>query len=158
MATPCKFGHDAGRAANGDCRECHRIRSRKRRQERKDQIRAQKLRYRARHPEKYAEETARWRARNPEKRRIARKNGKSRERAAGGSYSTEDIRRILKQQRGRCAYCRIRLGEFHIDHIVAISRGGSNRPGNLQLTCEACNLRKHARDPISFAQSLGMLL
>ncbi len=78
---------------------------------------------------------------------------------AGGSYSTEDIRRILKQQRGRCAYCRDRFGnQFHIDHILALSRGGSNYPHNLQLTCETCNLRKHARDPINFAQSLGMLL
>lgn len=62
-------------------------------------------------------------------------------------------------QRGRCAYCREILGDdTHIDHIQPVSRGGSGEKRNFQLTCSGCNLAKNARDPIEFAQSLGMLL
>jgi len=95
---------------------------------------------------------AAWRARNPEKRRAARKARKSTRR--------ENLRASLSTaQRGRCAYCRERLGEdSHIDHIVAVARGGSNRRSNLQLACADCNMRKGAKDQIVFAQSMGMLV
>lgn len=31
------------------------------------------------------------------------------------------------------------------DHIVPISRGGTNEPGNLQPACRECNASKHNR-------------
>jgi 5-methylcytosine-specific restriction endonuclease McrA len=36
-------------------------------------------------------------------------------------------------------------GPFHIDHIVPVSRGGSNRDDNLCVACAPCNLRKSAK-------------
>ena len=65
-------------------------------------------------------------------------------------------------QKGKCAYyatCRksIRNG-FHIDHILALSKGGSNWIRNIQLTCASCNLSKQAKHPLVFARQIGLLL
>jgi 5-methylcytosine-specific restriction endonuclease McrA len=96
---------------------------------------------------------------SPDKRKAARANSEAKRRGADGKYTPADIRQILKSQKGKCAYCRIVIGDnYHIDHIVPLTKGGTNWPRNLQVTCGPCNLAKHARDPITHAQSLGLLL
>jgi len=100
-----------------------------------------------------------WRSKNPEKRRASIVRRRAKERNAGGSHTAQDIKWILRAQRGKCAYCREKFGDkYHVDHIVALSKGGSNDRSNIQLTCKSCNLRKHAKDPIDYAQSIGMLI
>ena len=39
-----------------------------------------------------------------------------------------------------CCGCAIIWTEFHVAHITALSRGGSNMPDNLTITCMMCNL------------------
>lgn len=99
-------------------------------------------------------------AENPERARIAARNRRASKKQAEGTYTADDVIGLLKAQRGRCAYCRvdIRKLKYHVDHITALSRGGSNYRRNLQLTCPTCNLSKHAADPIEFAQRTGRLL
>jgi 5-methylcytosine-specific restriction endonuclease McrA len=100
-----------------------------------------------------------WRKNNPLQVRVQVSNRAARNRNAHGSHTDEDIQRIKNQQRNKCAYCRKPLGKkWHIDHIKPISKGGSNEPSNIQLTCAICNTKKNAHDPIYFAQKLGKLL
>lgn len=66
--------------------------------------------------------------------------------------------RIVYLQAGRCACCRKRLADFHVDHIVPLARGGTNDRRNMQVLCPSCNLDKGANDPIEFAQRQGRLL
>lgn len=62
-------------------------------------------------------------------------------------------------QRWKCAICvRGIKTSYHVDHIVPVSRGGKTEVWNLQLLCPPCNLKKHAKDPIEYMQSLGRLL
>jgi 5-methylcytosine-specific restriction endonuclease McrA len=62
-------------------------------------------------------------------------------------------------QRGRCVYCRRKVGEsFHLDHIVPLARGGRNEDDNVQITCAFCNVSKGAKDPYEFAKRRGQLL
>ncbi len=100
--------------------------------------------------------TRKWFRKNKEYQRI--RQNKRRANDDGRSYTAEDIARIRKAQRNRCAACRKKLDQFHIDHIKAISRGGSNHPRNIQLLCPPCNIRKKDKDPIDFMQSMGALL
>lgn len=94
--------------------------------------------------------------------RAIRRNRKARIRNACGTHTAADIDQLFKLQKGRCANpkCRKRLsvGQFHIDHIVPIARGGSNDRRNLQLMCAHCNQAKHSKDPVIWAREHGLLI
>ncbi len=116
-------------------------------------------RWRVANLDKVRESHARKVAAFPDKYRAYRRNYKVRKRNAPGSHTGDDIVALLKAQSGKCAYCRVKLGrKYHVDHILALSKGGSNDRVNLQILCAPCNQSKSAKDPIVFAQSLGMLL
>ena len=69
-----------------------------------------------------------------------------------GFYLPDDIVVLYKLQEGQCYYCEAPLGNiggkdaYHLDHLMAISKGGTNWPGNLALACSLCNRRKHSHD------------
>ncbi len=70
-----------------------------------------------------------WQAANPEKSRLYHRVSRARRRAAEGFHTADDITRIRKLQRNRCAICRRKLGdEDHTDHITPLARGGTNWP------------------------------
>ena len=124
-----------------------------------DRVRAQRKTFRALNKDRLNAKIAEWAKANPTKRRAKEKAREGRERGAEGTFTAADIERILVAQKGRCAICRKPLnGQYHVDHIKPIARGGSNWPRNLQLLCPADNQSKHARDPIDWARSLGLLV
>jgi hypothetical protein len=51
---------------------------------------------------------------------------------------------VWRRDRGTCVECRSR-GRLEFDHIIPVSRGGSNTARNIELRCEPCNRRKGAR-------------
>lgn len=98
--------------------------------------------------------------RDPERFKTYVRNRRARVESAPGDHTREAVVQILVAQKYRCAYCRTPLtkSNTHIDHIVAITRGGSNDRRNLQATCRTCNISKRDNDPIEYAQSIGLLL
>ena len=54
----------------------------------------------------------------------------------------EDVRNtVWRRDKGKCARCdSVRNLEF--DHLIPVSKGGSNNARNLQLLCETCNRLK----------------
>lgn len=104
-----------------------------------------------------------WRLKNPDSVIASMANRRARKAEAGGTYNASDIKKLFGLQNGKCAACCIKLirsgaGRFHIDHIMPIALGGSNWPHNLQLLCPTCNYKKHAKDPIDWANQNGRLL
>lgn len=84
---------------------------------------------------------------------------RNQKRASGGAHTPAQVRELLAKQRCLCVYCRASLKRgYDEDHIVPVSRGGSNDITNIQLLCPTCNRRKNATDPIVFAQRNGFLL
>lgn len=49
---------------------------------------------------------------------------------------------LLAKWDRKCAYCGIENVPFEIEHILAKSKGGSNRVSNLSLSCHSCNQTK----------------
>lgn len=50
-------------------------------------------------------------------------------------------------RKARCAYCGTTNGPIEVEHIVPLSRGGTDAQSNLTLACTACNRRKGDRTP-----------
>ena len=52
--------------------------------------------------------------------------------------------KVLKRDRFTCTYCGITGAdaELHVDHVIPLSKGGSNNIYNLTTACSSCNLRK----------------
>jgi 5-methylcytosine-specific restriction endonuclease McrA len=76
------------------------------------------------------------------------RNALRRERAKGrGSYTAKEVRQLLAMQNYLCKLCNRHLGitGYHVDHVVALAKGGMNVVRNLQVLCPACNLAKGAR-------------
>ncbi len=97
-----------------------------------------------------------WRSRNREK---AREFSKRRRGRLLGRLEKGSVKRIYAQQRGRCAICRTSIkSEYHIDHIIPVSKGGEHIARNIQLLCPPCNMRKSNKDQIDYMQSIGRLL
>lgn len=73
---------------------------------------------------------------------------------AQGTHAAEDIDQIYKKQKGKCIYCHIKVGEkYHKDHKMPLSKGGSNWPRNIQITCKSCNHRKSNKTHKEFLKS-----
>lgn len=73
---------------------------------------------------------------------------------AGGKYTIGDVRTQHDQQGGRCYYCAVALGtSYHIEHKTPLSRGGTNGPENICLSCAPCNLRKSTKTAEEFKAS-----
>lgn len=82
---------------------------------------------------------------------------RARRAGATGTHSVSDIVRLWYHQRGSCYWCGGDCGShpyemttYHVDHITPLSRGGTNWPRNLAITCPSCNLSKSDKYPIEF--------
>lgn len=60
-----------------------------------------------------------------------------------GHFTQFTIKNLYVKQRGKCACCgEVFNGKFEVDHIIPLSKGGSNFPDNLQLLTPICNKKK----------------
>ena len=66
---------------------------------------------------------------------------------SGVQHTGADEIHVYNLAEGKCAYCGTKLSfkEGQIDHIVPLSRGGSNDIGNLAWSCPHCNNKKNAK-------------
>jgi 5-methylcytosine-specific restriction endonuclease McrA len=85
----------------------------------------------------------------------------------GGTYTAQDIQDQLKRQRHKCYYCQLKFEKtqknegikyiYHIEHVVPLTRNGSNDMSNIVLACPTCNLRKHNRLPHEWPEGNRLL-
>jgi hypothetical protein len=76
---------------------------------------------------------------------------RDRELNAEGYCTDEEKAQIRARLKDKCFYCGTHLNNGgHIDHMVPLSKGGSNWPHNLTLACHTCNLDKHGKTAEAF--------
>jgi len=63
------------------------------------------------------------------------------------AISSSERAEVMRLSNYRCGYCGGEQGPFDVDHIIPISKGGSNDIANLLLACWPCNRAKGARSP-----------
>lgn len=147
------------RARNLANREARNLEKKAWREKNRERYRAYcRARY-AKNPQAFHAAVKKWTARNIDAARAHWRMRDARKRSAAGTHTASDILEIRAQQHDRCAVCRVNLKKKgHVDHIVALSKGGGNGRKNLQLLCAPCNHSKCARDMIEFMQSRGNLI
>lgn len=101
------------------------------------------------------QQNAQWIKNNPDKNRA--KVSRRRALKLGVETAPFDIRKQLRNQKGKCYYCGCKLDKYHVDHVIPLSRGGSDLPENKVLACPSCNIRKKDKYPHEWAEG-GRLL
>lgn len=106
-----------------------------------------------------------WKKRNPDNLVENRNKRRARLLRAEGHFTEHEVRELFIKQNGKCNNClniiTLEKGKSNIanrDHIIALSRGGTNWIINIQLLCHSCNSKKWAHDPVEFARREGRLL
>jgi 5-methylcytosine-specific restriction endonuclease McrA len=67
---------------------------------------------------------------------------RARETGASGSYTWSEVTRVYLDLGSVCAYCHQPAPNFEPDHVVPLSRGGSNSITNVVPSCPLCNSDK----------------
>ena len=68
----------------------------------------------------------------------------AREANAEGSHTTEEWEKVLTEANGECLVCRT-VENMTRDHIIPLSRGGTDYIENIQPLCASCNASKGNR-------------
>jgi transposase-like protein len=131
------------------CKECSNKLRDEWRQNNSEKIKEQKRLYREKNRDKIRHQNQQYRAKNPEKRRVEKAARRNRlQNSPTINYTEQDIKIIYDLQNGYCLYCGcLLLDEYHADHFIPLSKGGTNGRENLVCACPKCNLSKHALMP-----------
>jgi 5-methylcytosine-specific restriction endonuclease McrA len=102
--------------------------------------------WRALNYERHRELVRVWAKINRDKRVVNEQRRRALKRNAEGNFTVDDWNRIVEAQEGRCLHCGIEC-KLTVDHIIPLSKGGTNWPENIQGLCRGCNSRKGASLP-----------
>jgi len=87
------------------------------------------------------EYTRKYRKENPEWVQALKSKYRAKDIGAPGQFTANDFISIKRKQGFRCAMCGQKK-KLSVDHIIPLSRGGSNFPENIQALCISCNVSK----------------
>jgi 5-methylcytosine-specific restriction endonuclease McrA len=120
------------------CKECYRDITRERRKDPKVRERARltSLEYNRKNP-------------------LARKRHKATRRArflkTQGSFTDESLSNKFKYYGNRCIYCKTD-DNITLEHLIPLSRGGTNWTANLAPSCLPCNMKKNSKTHKEFLE------
>lgn len=81
---------------------------------------------------------------------------RARRRGAPGSFTREEWEARKKEFNYRCAHC-CKLQPLTMDHIIPVTKGGTNYINNIQPLCRPCNTKKWNKLEDWFVGHLNMM-
>ena len=85
-----------------------------------------------------------WKAKNPDKVATSRHNTRAQRKGAEGKHTAQEWRELCERYGNKCLCC----GEekpLSVDHVIPLSKGGTNYIDNIQPLCLTCNKRKNTK-------------
>ena len=114
----------------------------------REQYRKIDRKYRANNRERQRDLARKARANNRERYRNYSRNRNARKRHNGGILTVNDIQLQYVAQDGMCFWCSSPVEQtYHADHVIPLSRGGTNTPDNIVISCPFCNQSKSDKLP-----------
>jgi 5-methylcytosine-specific restriction endonuclease McrA len=111
-----------------------------------------KARY-ARNRAPFIAKAIQWCRTNPERKRATSENRRAVKAMATGTITPEAWQAVLHQFSNACAHC-LKTGEpMTMDHVLALSRGGSHEIDNVVPLCKSCNSSKREWGVLSLLSS-----
>ena len=136
-------------------KECQR----KYNEENQEKVKERQRKYREENPEKVKEIVRKWKEENPDKVKAYGVNSnyvrRIRELNTGAPLKTKltagGLDLLIQRQDFRCASCNKDITQDnHLDHMIPLSRGGTNSMDNVQYLCSVCNLTKGKKTPLEW--------
>jgi 5-methylcytosine-specific restriction endonuclease McrA len=114
--------------------------------ENRDKVHLANAQWATRNREKVNAISRQWQAAHPEKGIELCHRRRARLMACDEHYTAAEIFALRQEKGDRCTRCgTTKSGRMTIDHIVALSNGGSNSISNIQFLCRPCNSAKGNR-------------
>ena len=111
-----------------------------------DRVAAYKREYYERNREDVIARSEEWERNNAEKVRQFKANNRRTRRAAkyasSGNFTAQEFEELCEEYGNRCLCCGVTGVVLEADHVVPLSRGGSDDIGNIQPLCGTCNRGK----------------
>lgn len=113
------------------------------------------LNQRIKNPKKIAQSVIKWKKKHPENLRILSKRRRAKKKGAEGFHTEQEWKQKKKEYNYRCAYCGVhesifknkykdkRWWKLTEDHVIALTKGGSDYIQNIVPSCITCNLYKY---------------
>lgn len=102
--------------------------------------------YYERNREEVISRSKKWAEKNADKVRVAKANNRRRRRAAKnagkGHFTVEEFDALCSAYGYACLCCGVTDRILEADHVVPLTRGGSDEISNIQPLCGECNRRK----------------
>lgn len=131
------------------CKECNLNRNRQWKKDNPQKQYETNKKWRQSHSDKDKEYGLAWARRNRDSVNAKKHRYRARKKNADGSYTLEQIQALYEAQNHRCYHCDIDLEVVgkSLDHLIPLSRGGSNNIDNLGWLCPGCNSSKRDKMP-----------
>jgi 5-methylcytosine-specific restriction endonuclease McrA len=115
-------------------------------EENEDSVSASKRKHYELHRDGIIARSKKWAESNPEKVRQAKANNLRKRRAARhasrGNFTVEEFKELCESYGNKCLACGDTEAALEADHVVPLTKGGSDNISNIQPLCGSCNRKK----------------